>query len=107
MWGNLNKQTDQSKNAERLVRKLDELGCDPAPARKSELVLAAVALLLAWVYFDKDAAADLRVLTAAKPACEVERERAARYATALVHALNQRPFVVDGQTVVSCRVRHS
>ena len=43
---------------------------------------------------------------AREQACDNAKENAARWATALVHLLNQKPVELQGATI-SCRVRHS
>lgn len=52
-----------TQNTERLVRYLDSIAAvEPKPVRNRELVLMAVALLLAWVYLDAGAFADQQVI---------------------------------------------
>lgn len=52
-----------TQNTERLIRYLDSIAAvEPHPVRNRELVLMAVALLLAWVYLDAGAFADQQVI---------------------------------------------
>lgn len=53
----------KSQNTERLIRYLDSLAdVEPRPVRKRELVLMAIAIVLAWHYLDAGAFADQQVI---------------------------------------------
>jgi hypothetical protein len=78
----------------------------PARMRPMEAVWILICFVLLAAYLQKsDVSAQVIADKAKLAECEIAKERARQYATALTALLNEKPIVIGETTRVSCKVR--
>ena len=82
-----------------------ELPADkPAGIRPMEALWILIALVLFLMHLESSDVSTY-VVAEKKNECQLAKEQAAHYATALVHLLNQKTVTIGNSTQLSCRVK--